>query len=612
MKRLISIIILLNILYAAGNTNGIITIKHENDSNTIITIQNPDSFLIIPIQEKNANGKIKIMSSDNTFLNINCAIDTISQLIPIPLPTDKRSIQLHIKNVPPKAVFWEHISMSNSFQIKNSDKFRPVYHHTASFGFMNDPNGLIYFDKEYHLFFQHNPYGLIGDNVHWGHSVSKDLLHWQHLPSAIARDTMGHIASGSCIIDKNNDAGFGKNAMIAFYTAAGEKYGQIQCIAISTDKGRTFKKYKKNPILKDLHGRQDFRDPKVFWHEPSHHWVMVVAAHTEMCFFTSTNLKDWTYQSSFGGGYGFECPDLFELPVQNNPHEKKWVLITNVCQNFIFGGVGTKYYVGNFDGEKFVCTDLQEVDKWLDYGKDHYATVSFSNVKDRTIVIPWLGTWQYAYTLPTEQFRGMHGLPRELSLYSHLGHYYLSASPVTEAASLRKEEVRIQNTTDIINLDKIIPKYDSAFELQMTITPHSSKIIGFDLRNSKDEKVTIYIDVANNRIVMDRSQSGLIDFAAEGKTQILEKDKNGHYKKTAINFVNDFALGTWAPLKLCKGTSYDLRIFVDKCSIELFVNDGKISMSNQVFPSEMYNQLKFIPTNDSTEIKDVRLYKLSL
>ena len=307
---------------------------------------------------------------------------------------------------------------------------------------MNDPNGLVYKEGEYHMFYQYNPYGSMWGNMHWGHSVSRDLVNWEHLPVAIERDTMGHIFSGSSVVDFNNSAGFGKGSIISFYTSASDENGQIQCMAYSTDNGRTFTKYEHNPILTPADGIKDFRDPKVFWYEPDQKWVMLVSAFKEMRFYSSTDLKEWTYMSAFGDGYGvkpsmFECPDFFELPVDGNPQNKKWALIVNVNPGCLFGGSATQYFVGDFDGKQFICDTKPEVVKWLDWGKDHYATVCFSNTGERVIAVPWMSNWQYANVVPTKQFRSANGLPRELTMYKEGNDVYLAVNPVKEVEKLR-------------------------------------------------------------------------------------------------------------------------------------------------------------------------------
>lgn len=296
--------------------------------------------------------------------------------VPFALTQGKEAV-VKIVGLPKDAVALKEMKLSDTFDTTNTDYYRPVYHHTPLYGWMNDANGLTYKDGEYHLYFQYNPYGSKWGNMHWGHSVSRDLVHWDHLDPAIARDPMGHIFSGSTIVDTRNSAGFGKNAIIAYYTSHSMRNGkqvQVQCMAYSKDNGRTFIKYKGNPVVTPFDGLENFRDPKIFWYEPTKSWYMIVSADKNMRFYQSKNLKKWTYVSQWGEGFGaqpnqFECPDFFPLAVDGDPANKKYVMIVNVNPGFVFGGSATEYFVGEFDGKEFKCDSKPTTVKWLDWGK---------------------------------------------------------------------------------------------------------------------------------------------------------------------------------------------------------------------------------------------------
>ena len=325
-----------------------------SDNTAIISIDKPTKYILLPIEEKANETKVCLLDEETgeVDMDIRLARNKVDYCVPFELPQDK-NVTLRISNIDKECVTWKEIALSDTFNTDNVEPFRPVYHFTPSFGWMNDPNGMVYKDGVYHLFYQYNPYGSMWGNMHWGHTVSRDLVNWEQQPVALERDTMGHIFSGSSVVDKNNTAGFGEGAIVAFYTSASDKNGQIQCLAYSTDNGRTFTKYQNNPILTPFDGLRDFRDPKVFWYEPQKKWVMIVSADKEMRFYSSSDLKDWTYMSSFGEGYGiqpnqFECPDFFELPVDGNPDKKKWVMIVNVNPGCMFGGSATEYFVGDF------------------------------------------------------------------------------------------------------------------------------------------------------------------------------------------------------------------------------------------------------------------------
>ena len=598
-------------------TKSKLTLEQKSDSLTVIHITNPTNYILLPIEEEAAESQVLLDTGEatDTDMDIRLAQTQVDYFVPFALPTGVKTATVCVRNKSKDALCWKEIKLSDTFDTANTEKFRPVYHHTPLYGWMNDANGLVYKDGEYNLYFQYNPYGSKWGNMHWGHSVSKDLVHWEHLAPAIARDTLGHIFSGSSIVDQENVAGYGAGNILAFYTSASDKNGQIQCLAFSKDNGRTFTKYEKNPILCPADGLRDFRDPKVFRYEPEDKWVMIVSADKEMRFYDSKNLKDWNYMSSFGEGYGvqpcqFECPDMVELPVDGDLNRKKWALIVNVNPGCYFGGSATQYFTGNFDGTKFSCDSQPNVTKWLDWGKDHYATVCFSNTGERTIAVPWMSNWQYCNIVPTKQFRSANALPRELSLYTQDGEIYLSAVPVPEIKTLRKEKKEIPAFTvaNDYHIDSLLADNDGAYELALEITVGEAEIMGFNLFNDKGEKVDIYFNLPEKRLVMDRTKSGIVDFGKKSVSHEIEV--HDRRKTTSINYIDDFALATWAPIK--KENKYTLDVFVDKCSVEIFLNGGKVAMTNLIFPSEPYNRMCFYSKGGSFQVDSFKAYRLGL
>lgn len=606
-------------LSACQPQNNGIRLEHQGDTLTIVHISNPKKYLILPIQESCAEGKVKLDTGSpaDMAMDVRLAVDSVEYYVPFALPQGAKEATVTIGCVAANAICWDSICLADTFDTTNTDYYRPVYHHTPLYGWMNDANGLVYKDGEYHLYFQYNPYGSKWGNMHWGHSVSRDLIHWEHLDPAIARDTLGHIFSGSSVVDKNNSAGYGKDAMIAFYTSASDEHGQIQCMAYSNDNGRTYTKYEKNPILTPFDGLKDFRDPKVFWYEPAQKWYMIVSADKNMRFYSSTDMKNWEYLSQFGEGYGvqpnqFECPDFVQLPVDGNKDNMKWVMIVNINPGCPFGGSATEYFVGEFDGKEFKCDNDKSVTKWLDFGKDHYATVCFSNTGDRTIAVPWMSNWQYANVTPIRQYRGANALPRELSLYTKDGEIYMAANAVKETEGLRKGTTPVNDFTlaDEHLVSPLATGAEGACELEMDITPGKAQTTGFQLLNDKGEKVDIYLDMKAGRLVMDRTQSGLTAFGEKAEPHAKETDD--HRKTESVNYINDFALGTWAPLSLCEGKTYHLDVFVDKCSVEIFVDGGRIAMTNLVFPTQPYNALRFYTQGGEAEVKNLKIHQLGL
>lgn len=381
----------------------------------------------------------------------------------------------------------------------------------------------------------------------WGHSTSTDLVHWKFQGAPIQPDAIGTIFSGSAVVDKNNTAGLGKGAVVALYTSAGEN--QTQSMAYSTDNGKTFTKYEGNPIITS--NVPDFRDPHMFWNEDIKKWNMIMAVGQHMEIYSSDNLKDWKYESSFGEKYGnhggvWECPDLMKMKVRGTGKEK-WMLICNINPGGPSGGSATQYFIGDFDGHKFTCDSKPEVTKWMDYGKDHYATVTFDTAPEgRRVAIAWMSNWQYANQVPTQQYRSGNSIPRDLGLFEYKGETYCSVVPSPEMTAARSK--------------KAGKKLTASCEMVVNLKGNAT----ITLSNDKGEKVVMNYDAKAETFSMDRTKSGKMDFS------------------------KDFAAVTKAPTY---GNISQLRIFIDKSSIEALDADGKMSMTNLVFPSKPYNKV---------------------
>ena len=612
-------------------------IEHKGDT-TIIRVENPTKYLLLPVQEEKDEAQVILATgnADDTWMDVRLAQNGADYYVPFNLKknaagkaTDGKTAIVKILGLKKDALALNLMKLSDTFDTTNTDEYRPSYHFTPLYGWMNDPNGMVYKDGEYHLYFQYNPYGSKWGNMHWGHAVSKDLVHWEHLDPAIARDPVGHIFSGSSVVDKKNTAGFGKDAIIAIYTNNSVNHDEVQCIAYSNDNGRTFTKYEGNPVLTPFDGLKDFRDPKVFWYEKGKCWYMIVSADKETRFYKSKNLKKWTYVSAFGKGMGqqpcqYECPDFFQLPVNGDKKKMKWVMTMNINPGCWFGGSATEYFVGDFDGKKFTCPDANEV-KWLDWGKDHYATVTFSNTGDRVLGITWMSNWQYANLTPFKQNRGANGLPRELKLYEKNGKYYVSENVAPEVYALRKEtkDLADASVADAQDLKGVAANMNGAFEIEADVTPDANGIAGIEISNNKRERTLIYFDMKQGKVVMDRTESGLTDFGKQAVPHDIElawdKQRAAEGKEPAriansINYKNDFALATWAPLSLCENgkKTYHVDIFVDKSSVELFVDGGRIAMTNLVFPVAPYENVKLYTQGGKAEFKNVKVHKLAL
>ena len=569
-----------------------LSIKHLGDGQSIVYIDKPARYLLLPVEETSGESKLNILCGNDVVksINVRLAINRADYYVPVELDAYAgQNIVLNVYAVSDEALCWKEMKLSDTFDMANREKFRPLYHFSPAYGWMNDPNGMVYKDGEYHLFYQHNPYGSTWGNMHWGHAVSKDLVRWEHLPEAIAPDALGTIFSGSCVVDTANSAGFGKNAIVAFYTSAGER--QTQSIAYSLDNGRTFIKYNRNPVVTST--VRDFRDPKVFRHEESGKWIMILAAGQVMQIYSSSDLKEWAFESSFGEGQGahggvWECPDLIQLPVKGTSL-KKWVLICNLNPGGPFGGSATQYFVGDFDGHKFTNESAGNVTKWMDWGKDHYAAVTWSNVPDgRHIAIAWMSNWEYANNVPTTQFRSSNSVPRELGLFSRDGEIYLSSAPVKEVEALRAklEKKKTFKVDRAYNMGDLFSAPCEAYEVELTIRNRGAEILGFQLFNTKGDEVDFCYNLPEKKFTTNRSKSGSTGFSKE------------------------FPAVTGAPIPV-KDT-YTLRLLVDKASIEAFGDNGEFAMTNLVFPGEPYNRLSFYSKGGGFDVVSVRIYKLDL
>ena len=531
-----------------------VTVKAQDamilgENHAMLRVKQGTRYLLLPVQEKEENAHIAVLDKQNEMvkrLNVRLAVDKVDYLVPLEIGNaqllditfhgDKRTTGA-IKDF----VCWKEMKYSSTFDTTNRERFRPLYHHTPLYGWMNDPNGMFYKDGVWHLYYQFNPYGSQWENMTWGHSTSKDLMHWDAQPMAIESDWLGAIFSGSAIVDKENTTGFGRNAVVAMYTSAGA--AQTQSIAYSADGGQTFTKYAGNPVI--TFNAPDFRDPKVFWHEPTSKWIVVLAVGQEVQFYSSKNLKEWKYESSFGREYGnhdgvWECPDMLCFG-------EKWVLLLNINPGGPFGGSATQYFVGRFDGHTFTCEDSPSETKWMDYGKDHYATVTFHNAPEgRIVALPWMSNWQYANQVPTQQFHSANGLPRDLGIKTTGGETILTSIPSKEVTAQRGKKVKQPTEACEIIID----------------VKGTADIV---LSNAKGEQVTMRYDAQKQEFRMNRTKSG------------------------DVSFSEAFPCETTAPTY---GSIKQLRLFIDRCSIEAFDAEGKMAMTNLVFPSEPYNTIK--------------------
>ena len=578
-------------------------IHYLGANHSLVQVQEPQKYLLLPVEEAAPEATVNVLvnnKADQSF-QVRLAVNRIDYLVPFALEQYKGktvTFDIHTGNSRTNVrdamadACWKELKLSDTFDDANREAFRPFYHHTPVYGWMNDPNGMFYKDGEYHLYYQYNPYSSMWGNMNWGHSSSKDLISWQHHPVVIQPNGLGAVFSGSSVVDKDNTAGFGKDAIIAIYTSAGAS--QIQSLAYSLDNGMTFHVYENNPIIA---ADKECRDPNMFWHEKSGKWILVLAAalEKEMWIYSSPDLKNWTKESSFGHGYGaqegvWECPDLMELPVRGTDRTK-WVLICNINPGGPFGGSAAQYFVGDFDGKTFTCDTKPEVTKWMDYGKDHYAAVSWSNTPEkRHTVVAWMSNWQYANNVPTKQFRSANTLPRDIELYEGSdGELYLAATPAPEVNALRTGKALKYGafSAGTKKVSRKLPVENSGIcEINLELASRSADKVYITLSNDKDEQTVMTYDLRNSTFSMDRTASGLTDFN------------------------KDFPAITVAP---CPAEAKQrLRLFIDRCSIEAFEGDGRFAMTNLVFPQHPYTTISIAVDKGRCKVNDLTVNLLKV
>ncbi len=482
------------------------------------------------------------------------------------------------------------------------EKHRPQFHFTPATNWMNDPNGMFYYEGKYHLFYQYFPDSTVWGPMHWGHAESTDMLHWEHLPIGLYPDSIGCIFSGGVVVDVNNTSKLGTTehppivATFTHHDFVGERAKsndfQKQSIAYSLDGGYEWTKYKGNPVIPNTEKIKDFRDPKVIWHESSQKWILVLAAYDKVKFYASPNLTDWKFISDFGieeDNRLWECPDLFPMRVEGT-NEYKWVLIVSIQKEAPNDGTATSYFVGDFDGINFKSE--VENQKWLDWGTDNYAFVTWNNVPKRdgrTLGIGWMSNWQYAQIVPTETWRSTMTLPRELRLVKSADNYSLNSLPVREFYALRGTSIDLGQMN--ITEEKILEGDFAASQAELNLTVDLKKTtansFGIKLQNGVGENLLIQFDKKAGKMFVDRTNSG------------KDKFSEAFYKNVHA-----------APIDFDKA-ELDIQLIIDAASIEIFINDGALNFTSIFFPSEDFNTMALLANNGSCTIKNGAIYPLN-
>ncbi|KAH0786459.1 DUF4980 domain-containing protein [Histomonas meleagridis] len=545
------------------------------------------NYINFAIDEKGQQYTTKLYLDDKfeKTLDIRCAINNDSISYELPLDVSKwkgRKLTIVAVGLPDNTSFMERLYESETFQVPYDEQYRSGYHFTPKYGWMNDPNGMFYYNGYYHYHHQANLYAAVWGNMEWAHAISKDLYNWEYLPVSLERDDLGQIFSGSSIVDTKGVSGFGQNAILSFYTSAGDY--QQQSMAYSQDGGYTWTKYIGNPIIPNIYSNvPDFRDPKVIEYSPGK-FVILIAAGQHIEFWGSDNLINWTHLSDFGEGYGehsgvWECPDLLYFP-----EIKKHVILLNINPGGYSGGSACQYFVGTFDGTKFTCEQSPQDVRWVDYGKDAYAIVTFSgDPNNRNIGIAWMNNWQYADKIPSTIFRGYCSIPRLFGLKEVNGKLTLTNLPIEETKSLRLRN----NSYENIKIEKgnytIPEKITELSEISVGVTSNTNNFI-LRLSNEVEQYVDITLNTATGQYIMDRNHS------------------------TSSTFSNDFNSSTYCNVSV--QDKYEFTLFIDKSSVEFFSSDGICAITNLIFPDKPLNQIMVISDDNSTVV-NVNVWELN-
>lgn len=527
------------------------TIDHGKDA--VIKFSQKKKYLLFPVQESAPQVVVRRDTESGHLDNdVRLALKEVSYVVPLILTDEIKSVTIY--DAPPKdAVFWGKLALSDEYSTANTDKYRPKYHFTPQWGWMNDPNGLFYFGGRYHVYFQYNPYASIWGNMTWGHASTADFVTWEHHPHAILPDDLGMIFSGSAVVDTENTSGWGKDCIVAMYTSHFYK-GEIlqrQCVAYSTDGGMTFTKYEGNPVIDE--GLADFRDPKITRYKDK--WICTVIDGTQAKFYSSKDLKNWKKEGVFGKIYGshegiWECPELIQIG-------DKWVLIISInptCR--------MQYFVGNFDGHTFHCDEPPEACNWIDFGRDHYAGVSFNN-SDKVFLV-WMSNWDYSQQVPSKQFRSAMTIPRKLKLIDIKGKKRLVADPLPEFDALFKKKV---------------DSLQQSCRMTLKLTEVSAEKVFIKVHNSNGEFITYELDRIEEYFNCIRTK-------AQGK----------------IEFSDKFPCERTAPL--AKSDKYEFKFFFDSHSCEVFDVNSTFQLSTTFFPDKPYDQIdiKFVNGSGKSEM----------
>ena len=565
-----------------------VTVHHLNNNEARLHFAANRDYLLLPVEDGAPNATLRFFTEDGGSRSIRVALarEACDCTFPFDLrPYDGRKVVCEVTDCPYDAVCWEAMRLSDRIPAFAEEPFRPAYHHTPPYGWMNDPNGMVREGDVYHLFYQHNPYGSRWENMSWGHAVSRNLLDWEELGVVLEPDSLGAVFSGCCVMDPQNTAGFGRNAMIALYTASGAR--QTQCLAYSTDRGRTFTRYDGNPVLtSDRPGFPRSQSVLPRPNRPLDHGDRRRAGHGDPFIGESAFVA---LRKPFRRGVrrtrrSLGVPRPVRTPGRRRTRQTRWVML---CSLGVEDGSRVQYFVGDFDGRNFTPEDDPDEVKWMDFGRDHYATVTWSGAPDgRRIALGWMNNWAYANEVPSVTFRGSNTLPRELGLRRVGGELLLTSVPAREAEKLLGEPFAVPAfaVETEHNVSPLPSGPAPAGRIELELEGGDAEVFGCKLFNCRGE----YVDICFNRIegtmLVDRSHSGRTDFSP--------------------------AFAATRPVPFASGGRSRLTFWIDRSSIELFVDGGERVATNLIYPSEPYDRMNFYAKGGTLHVKKLEISPL--
>jgi fructan beta-fructosidase len=571
-------------LLSACHHQSVVTVSAPNDTTTILKVEGADRYLIVPVEDNAAplTMLLEVGGKRVPLASVRLARTRADYYVPVKLPDGANTVV--VLHAPKNAFFLSHLEMDDHFEQTAESRLRPVYHYAPAFGWMGRPAAVVRDDNgAYHLFYECNPQGCKAENYHWGQALSEDLIHWNEQEPAFGGDSIGEALGGSIVVDKRNVFGVGENAWIALYTAThgeGIARRQEQCVAYSTDEGKTFTKFRTNPVLRTYDDNPDFRHPNVVRYRRGSIWDVVLACKEELRIYSSTELGTWNLESCFGNDWApqpisYESGQLFEKTMANG--RSVWLLLcTQKADNHPETSI-SKCFVGKFDGKNFIPDDTKGF--VLDGGFDYSGAMAFDNGDNRCLLFANLEN--SGYRIPSFPFNGVAALPRELSVSQVQGKWQVSVAPARELEGLRQETkgqgpFEVNGTKD---LKQILAQNEGAFELTMQVAQKDARRLAIIICNEKGEQTELAL-------------------TREGEWQ-LNRTKGGR-------FPDGMTQSAMAAEKL---SVHRLQIFVDRTSVEAFL-DGHTVMSDLIFPSQPFTSLRFQTEGGKAEVSNLKVYRL--